>query len=135
MLPVGRDEFVSSLMSQAIRYRDDGGIGIDSSPASRHYLQVTESDLTGAASKATQHTADLGIGSQSNSEPTEAEPLEPATVPGVATRCEGAAEAARREWMGIEPTWPLFRGHTGFEARGSHQICIHPLVGKTTSGL
>ncbi len=24
----------------------------------------------------------------------------------------------KREWMGIEPTWPLFRGHTGFEARG-----------------
>ena len=34
----------------------------------------------------------------------------------------------KREWMGIEPTWPLFRGHTGFEARGSHQICIHPHV-------
>lgn len=27
--------------------------------------------------------------------------------------------------MGIEPTRPLFRGLTGFEARGSHQIYKH----------
>ena len=35
------------------------------------------------------------------------------------------AEEKKREWMGIEPTWPLFRGHTGFEARGGHQIRVH----------
>jgi len=31
----------------------------------------------------------------------------------------------KREWMGIEPTWPLFRGHTGFEAQDGHQIRVH----------
>jgi len=35
------------------------------------------------------------------------------------------AENGKREWMGIEPTWPLFRGHTGFEARGGHQSRLH----------
>ncbi len=36
-----------------------------------------------------------------------------------------AAENEKREWMGIEPTRPLFRGLAGFEARGSHQIYKH----------
>ncbi len=35
------------------------------------------------------------------------------------------AENEKRERMGIEPTRPLFRGLTGFEARGSHQIYKH----------
>jgi len=35
------------------------------------------------------------------------------------------AENGKREWMGIEPTKPLFRGFAGFEARGSHQIYKH----------
>ena len=30
-----------------------------------------------------------------------------------------------REWMGIEPTKPLFRGFTGFEAQDGHQIRVH----------
>jgi hypothetical protein len=33
--------------------------------------------------------------------------------------------AVLREWMGIEPTWLLFRGHTGFEAQDGHQIRVH----------
>ena len=41
---------------------------------------------------------------------------------GISTK---PAEEKKREWMGIEPTWPLFRGHTGFEARGGHQIRVH----------
>ena len=31
----------------------------------------------------------------------------------------------KREWMGIEPTWPLLSGHNGFEIRGGHQIRVH----------
>ena len=31
----------------------------------------------------------------------------------------------KREWMGIEPTWRLFRRHTGFEAQGGHQSREH----------
>jgi hypothetical protein len=27
--------------------------------------------------------------------------------------------ALKREWMGIEPTWQLFRCHHGFEAQGA----------------
>ena len=34
-------------------------------------------------------------------------------------------EDNKREWMGIEPTWRLFSRHTGFEAQGSHQSCVH----------
>ena len=41
---------------------------------------------------------------------------------------ERAEKTAQREWMGIEPTRPLFRGLTGFEARGSHQIYKHSRV-------
>jgi hypothetical protein len=40
---------------------------------------------------------------------------------GIATLCSNHL----REWMGIEPTWPLFRGHTGFEAQDGHQIRVH----------
>ena len=38
---------------------------------------------------------------------------------------ERVSKTQKREWMGIEPTKPLFRGFTGFEARGSHQIYKH----------
>ncbi len=31
----------------------------------------------------------------------------------------------KRERMGIEPTWRLFRRHTGFEAQGGHQSRVH----------
>ena len=41
---------------------------------------------------------------------------------------ERAVKTAQREWMGIEPTRPLFRGLTGFEARGSHQIYKHSRI-------
>ncbi len=35
------------------------------------------------------------------------------------------------EWMGIEPTWLLLRGHTGFEAQDGHQIRVHsPMVSR-----
>ena len=36
-----------------------------------------------------------------------------------------AVFALKREWMGIEPTWLLLRGHTGFEAQCVHQIRVH----------
>ena len=34
--------------------------------------------------------------------------------------------------MGIEPTCPLFRSHTGFEAQGGHQIRVHSRGGRAS---
>ena len=45
-----------------------------------------------------------------------------ATVCGVRRK---SREIVQREWMGIEPTRPLFRTLTGFEAQGGHQIRVH----------
>ena len=42
----------------------------------------------------------------------------------IASRCGNQL----REWMGIEPTRRLFSRHNGFEARGGHQIRVHPLI-------
>ena len=41
---------------------------------------------------------------------------------------------AKREWMGIEPTWRLFSRHTGFEDRGGHQIRVHSPAADSEGG-
>lgn len=69
-----------------------------------------------------------GIGSQTGFQQPDRESFEPSTVPNDTAQCEGerkSGKTAQREWMGIEPTRPLFRGLTGFEARDRHQLCNH----------
>ena len=48
-----------------------------------------------------------------------------ATKKAEKTSTKPASSAENGKWMGIEPTWLLFRGHTGFEAQGGHQIRVH----------
>ena len=102
--------------------------------AHRHYLQTSEDDLLKAAGrsteKAVQNTVQIW-----GATPRKRRLERPARNRSNPRLCreirhsarvnERAEKTAQREWMGIEPTRPLFRGLTGFEARGSHQIYKH----------
>ena len=85
--------------------------------ADKHYLQLTDDPFQKATAERVQNRvqqpAALTRRVQSGATREARNPL----FQGV--------EAKKREWMGIEPTRPLFRGLAGFEARGSHQIYKH----------
>ena len=107
----------------AVRLQPDlpNWMGNSEQVARKHYLQVTDDhfaaavavkadDESKAAHNAAQQPAEMGeIGRNAEMKI----PLFCKGLRGIATVCSNRL----REWMGIEPTWLLLRGHTGFEAQ------------------